>query len=150
MGENCNREYSESCNLVFRARGTVFATLTLAILLHGYNCRRLRGPMWNWTMIKRFFENIFLFSGFACGTVLCLLCIYVPGLNTSVLKLKHISWEWGIVIITLLVFLIISEIYKFGKRKLCKPLSVATEEQGRLQRIWTENTLASSTGGLSK
>ncbi|KAJ2847033.1 hypothetical protein IWW36_004062 [Coemansia brasiliensis] len=150
MGENCNREYSESCELVFRARGTVFATLTLAILLHGYNCRRLRGPMWNWNMIKRFFENIFLFSGFLCGTILCLLCIYVPGLNTSVLKLKHISWEWGIVIITLLIFLIISEIYKFGKRKLCKPLAVATEEQGRLQRIWTENTLASSTGGLSK
>ncbi|KAJ2450176.1 hypothetical protein EV183_004463 [Coemansia sp. RSA 2336] len=150
MGDNCNREYSESCDLVFRARGTVFATLTLAILLHGYNCRRLRGPMWNWNMIKRFLENIFLFGGFACGTVLCLLCIYVPGLNKSVLKLKHISWEWGIVAVTLLIFLIISEIYKFGKRKLCKPLSVATEEQGRLQRIWTENTLASSTGGLSK
>ncbi|KAJ2480378.1 hypothetical protein IWW56_002486 [Coemansia sp. RSA 2131] len=150
MGEDCNHRYSDSCDLVFRARGTVFATLTLGILLHAYNCRRIRGPMWNWHMIKRVHENRFLFAGVVCGTVLCLLCMYVPGLNTAVLKMKGISWEWGIVLITLLIFLILSELYKFAKRKLCKPLSVATEEQGRLQRIWTENTLASSTGGLSK
>ncbi|KAJ2828080.1 hypothetical protein IWW50_001565 [Coemansia erecta] len=150
MGEECNRGYSESCDLVFRARGTVFATLTLAILLHAYNCRRIRGPMWNWHMIKRVHENRFLFAGAVCGTILCILCIYVPGLNTAVLKMKGISWEWGIVLVTLLVFLILSELYKFAKRKLCKPLSVATEQQGRLQRIWTENTLASSTGGLAK
>ncbi|KAJ2430041.1 hypothetical protein IWW43_003046 [Coemansia sp. RSA 1935] len=150
MGEECNRGYSESCDLVFRARGTVFATLTLAILLHAYNCRRIRGPMWNWHMIKRVHENRFLFGGVICGTILCLLCMYVPGLNTAVLKMKGISWEWGIVLITLLVFLILSELYKFAKRKLYKPMSVATEAQGRLQRIWTENTLASSTGGLSK
>ncbi|KAJ1856202.1 hypothetical protein GGH12_002681 [Coemansia sp. RSA 1822] len=150
MGEECNHGYSDSCDLVFRARGTVFATLTLGILLHAYNCRRIRGPMWNWHMIKRVHENRFLFAGVVCGTVLCLLCMYVPGLNTAVLKMKGISWEWGIVLITLLIFLILSELYKFAKRKLCKPLSVATEEQGRLQRIWTENTLASSTGGLSK
>ncbi|KAJ2662061.1 hypothetical protein IW148_003109 [Coemansia sp. RSA 1199] len=150
MGEECNREYSDSCDLVFRARGTVFATLTLGILIHAYNCRRIRGPMWNWHMIKRVHENRFLFAGVVCGTVLCILCMYVPGLNTAVLKMKGISWEWGIVLITLLIFLILSELYKFAKRKLCKPLSVATEEQGRLQRIWTENTLASSTGGLSK
>ncbi|KAJ2083051.1 hypothetical protein H4R24_001090 [Coemansia sp. RSA 988] len=150
MGEACNREYSDSCDLVFRARGTVFATLTLAILLHAYNCRRLRGPMWNWHMVKRFHENKFLLAGVVAGTILCLLCIYVPGLNTKVLKMKGISWEWGIVLITLLIFLIMSELYKFAKRKLLKPLSVATEEQGRLQRIWTENTLASSAGGLAK
>ncbi|KAJ2264855.1 hypothetical protein IWW46_006131 [Coemansia sp. RSA 2440] len=106
--------------------------------------------MWNWHMIKRVHENRFLFGGVICGTILCLLCMYVPGLNTAVLKMKGISWEWGIVLITLLVFLILSELYKFAKRKLYKPMSVATEAQGRLQRIWTENTLASSTGGLSK
>ncbi|KAJ2717123.1 hypothetical protein H4R19_000208 [Coemansia spiralis] len=150
MGEACNREYSDSCDLVFRARGTVFATLTLAILLHSYNCRRIRGPMWNWTMVKRFYENKFLFAGVVAGTILCIVCMYVPGLNTGALKMKGISWEWGIVLITLLVFLILSELYKFGKRKLLQPISVATLEQERLQRIWTENTLASSAGGLEK
>ncbi|KAJ2157094.1 hypothetical protein GGF46_004746 [Coemansia sp. RSA 552] len=150
MGEGCNREYSESCDLVFRARGTVFATLTLAILLHAYNCRRIRGPMWNWTMVKRFHENKFLLGGATAGAILCILCIYIPGLNTDGLKMKGISWEWGIVLVTLLIFLILSEIYKFAKRKLLKPLSVATEAQDRLHRIWTENTLASSTGGLAK
>ncbi|KAJ1731572.1 hypothetical protein LPJ61_002471 [Coemansia biformis] len=150
MGEECNREYSESCDLVFRARGTVFATLTLAILLHSYNCRRIRGPMWNWTMLKRFYENKFLFAGVVAGTILCIICMYVPGLNTGALKMKGISWEWGVVLITLLVFLILSEIYKFAKRRLLKPISVATQEQERLQRIWTENTLASSVGGLAK
>ncbi|KAJ2441781.1 hypothetical protein GGF42_007178, partial [Coemansia sp. RSA 2424] len=143
--------YTDACDLVFRARGTVFATLTIGILLHAYNCRRIRGPMWNWHMIKRFHENKFLLAGFISGTILCLLCMYVPGLNTKVLKMKGISWEWGVVLITLLVFIIISEIYKFGKRRFLKPLTVATEEQVRLQRIWTENTLTSmNNNGLEK
>ncbi|KAJ2858933.1 hypothetical protein GGH94_006366 [Coemansia aciculifera] len=150
MAEHCNKGYTEECDLVFRARGAVFATLTLGILLHAYNCRRIRGPMWSWNMLKRFHENKFLLGGFISGTILCLLCMYVPGLNTSVLKMKGISWEWGVVLITLLVFLILSELYKFGKRRLLKPLTVATEEQVRLQRIWTENTLTSLSNGLEK
>jgi P-type Na+/K+ transporter len=34
LGMNCNREPSASCNTVFRARSTVFATLTFEILLY--------------------------------------------------------------------------------------------------------------------
>ncbi|KAJ2854117.1 hypothetical protein J3B02_002830 [Coemansia erecta] len=150
MAQHCNEGYSEECDLVYRARGTVFATLTLGILLQAYNCRRLRGPMWNLRMLKRFLENKFLFGGVVSGTILCILCLYIPGLNTKVLKLSGISWEWGIVLITLLVFLILSEIYKFAKRKLLKPMVSATIEQERLQRIWTENTLASTGAGLEK
>ncbi|ORX74432.1 calcium ATPase [Linderina pennispora] len=149
MGEHCNMEYNDSCDLVYRARGTTFATLTIAILLHSYNCRRLRGPMWNWSMIKRFHENKFLFGGFISGTILCIMCLYIPGLNTRVLKLKGISWEWGVVLVTLLVFLIMSELYKLAKRKFLKPIKVATAEQERLQRIWTENTLASNDNDYS-
>ncbi|KAJ1849552.1 hypothetical protein LPJ57_008336 [Coemansia sp. RSA 486] len=150
MAQHCNEGYSEECDLVYRARGTVFATLTLGILLQAYNCRRLRGPMWNLRMIKRFMENKFLFGGVVSGTILCLLCMYIPGLNHKVLKLSGISWEWGIVLITLLVFIILSEIYKFAKRKLLKPMVSATIGQERLQRIWTENTLASTGAGLEK
>ncbi|KAI8321663.1 potassium/sodium efflux P-type ATPase [Martensiomyces pterosporus] len=149
MSYHCNQDYKDECELVFRARGTVFATLTLAILVHSYNCRRIRGPMWNLHMLKRFTENKFLFGGFVSGTILCLLCMYIPGLNTKVLKMKGIGWEWGVVLVTLLIFIILSELYKFGKRRWLKPLSNATAEQERLQRIWTENTLA-STGGLEK
>lgn len=150
MAEHCNKDYRDECDLVFRARGTVFATLTIGILLHSYNCRRIRGPMWNWHMLKRFHENRYLFAGFVSGVILCLLCIYVPGLNTKVLKMTNISWEWGVVAVTLLVFIILSELYKFIKRKLLKPLSNATAEQERLQRIWTENTTLGSIGGDHK
>ena len=34
LGEECNREVSNSCDAVFRARSTVFATLTLQISLY--------------------------------------------------------------------------------------------------------------------
>ncbi|KAI9504479.1 Na+/K+ P-type ATPase [Coemansia spiralis] len=144
MAQHCNKDYVEECDLVFRARGAVFATLTLGILLHAYNSRRIRGPMWNIRMLKRVHENKVLFFGFLSGTVLCLLCMYVPGLNTKVLKMKGVGWEWGVVLVTLLIFLILSELYKFGKRKILKPLSIATEEQERLQRIWTETTTLGS------
>ena len=34
LGEECNREVNNSCDAVFRARSTVFATLTLQISLY--------------------------------------------------------------------------------------------------------------------
>lgn len=34
LGANCNREPSQSCDAVFKARSTVFATLTFEILLY--------------------------------------------------------------------------------------------------------------------
>ncbi|KAJ2559172.1 hypothetical protein EV175_000470 [Coemansia sp. RSA 1933] len=99
-------------------------------------------------MLKRVRENKILFYGFFSGLVLCLLCVYVPGLNSKVLKMKGISWEWGVVLVTLLVFLVLSELYKFAKRKLLSPLSVATDEQERLQRMWTETTTIASVGDI--
>ncbi|KAJ1796913.1 hypothetical protein LPJ59_003463 [Coemansia sp. RSA 2399] len=146
MAQHCNKDYTDECDLVFRARGAVFATLTIAILLHAYNCRRIRGPMWSIAMLRRVHENKILFYGFFSGLALCLLCMYVPGLNTKVLKMKGIGWEWGVVLVTLLVFLVLSEVYKFAKRRLLKPLSVATDEQERLQRMWTETTTLASVG----
>lgn len=116
LGNDCNKEYSEECQLVFRARGAVFTALTLMVLLHGFTCRDLMNPMWTykaWTSRK---QNKYLLMSFAGCMALCIIVLYVPVLNTQVFKHEGITWEWGMVIASSLVYIAISEIYKWTKR----------------------------------
>ncbi|ORZ02276.1 potassium/sodium efflux P-type ATPase [Syncephalastrum racemosum] len=116
LGNDCNKEYSEECRLVFRARGAVFTALTLMVLLHGFTCRDLMNPMWTykaWTSRK---QNKYLLMSFAGCMILCIIVLYVPVLNTEVFKHEGITWEWGMVVASSLVYIVISEIYKWTKR----------------------------------
>ncbi|RKP10122.1 potassium/sodium efflux P-type ATPase [Thamnocephalis sphaerospora] len=74
FGHDCNHAYSTVCDLVFRARGTGYATLTLLILAHGFNCRSMRNPQvntdvfkhtmltWEWALV---FIALFIFLCFS-------------------------------------------------------------------------------------
>ncbi|KAJ1983018.1 hypothetical protein H4R34_001528 [Dimargaris verticillata] len=131
LGVDCNSTYSDSCDDVFRARGTLFTTLTYILLLHAYNCRDPRNPQW-WGWWKELgfvegFKEYFLSNrylawsiGIECLTIFPVL--YIPTLNTVVFKHKSISWEWGIVVISIILFLVFSELYKLAKRTFLKPL----------------------------
>ncbi|KAJ1978181.1 hypothetical protein H4R35_002004 [Dimargaris xerosporica] len=131
LGVDCNSTYSDSCDDVFRARGTLFTTLTYILLLHAYNCRDPRNPQW-WGWWKELgvvegFKEYFLSNRYLAWSIgiECLIIfpvLYIPTLNTAVFKHRPISWEWGIVIISITLFLLFSELYKLAKRTLLKPL----------------------------
>ncbi|KAK9693024.1 hypothetical protein K7432_014106 [Basidiobolus ranarum] len=118
LGIDCNSNYSDECDLVFRARGAAFSCLTLLILLHAYNCRSLREPQWLAPGIRNYYTNKPLFWSICLGCALLIPVLYIPYINTSVFKHQYLTWEWAIIVVSIIIFLISSELYKFVKRKV--------------------------------
>ncbi|SPQ94860.1 unnamed protein product (mitochondrion) [Plasmodiophora brassicae] len=115
---DCNHDYSNACDVIFRARGCLFATLTILMLLHTYNCRRRRESVWNPRFFEQAFENPYIAYALAVGIAITLISLYVPGLNLDVFKQAPIGLtEWGLVALSIVIFIAVSECYKFVKRR---------------------------------
>ena len=126
LGFNCNRSYRKSCDLVFRARASVFAELTWLILISAWEFKSLRRSMFsldpkttiasNSPFLKGIYENRFLFFSVVIGALSVFPAVYIPGLNTSVFKHKGISWEWALSVGAIVVFVLGVEAWKALKR----------------------------------
>ncbi|KAI9291332.1 Na P-type ATPase [Neoconidiobolus thromboides FSU 785] len=128
LGSGCNDHYSEDCELVFRARAASYACLTLLILLHAFNCRSLRQSSWSMKALKSLKNNRFLLFSVIFGALLLIPAIYIPGLNHEVFRHAPIDWEWIMIFISCIVFLILSEGFKWFKRSYFKSNLVYTED----------------------
>ncbi|KAI8359658.1 putative Na P-type ATPase [Mortierella sp. GBAus27b] len=122
-GQSCNQEYSDACDGVFKARATAYASLTFLLLAQAINCRSLRSSSWSVKNLKTLRHNKMLWLSIVIGALFVIPCIYIPGLNKNVFKHTGISYEWGIVVATLVIFILFSDLYKFIKRRTMKPLS---------------------------
>lgn len=125
LGVDCNRAYSDSCEVVFRARAAVFAELTWLILISAWEFKHLRRSMFAlnpdgqagfFQFFKDIYENRFLFWAVTIGALSVFLPVYIPTLNTSIFKQKSITWEWGLVIGFTLLFVAGMETWKAVKR----------------------------------
>ncbi|KAG8935760.1 hypothetical protein FRC02_006569 [Tulasnella sp. 418] len=116
LGHECNRESSDDCIPVFRARSAVFATIVFEILLYAWELKALDRSMFSITPGKPFYEDLYankiLFWSVVFGCASVPIAIYVPGLNTSVFHMRGISWEWGIVVGMTVVFMLFTELWK--------------------------------------
>ncbi|KAG0203385.1 Na+ ATPase [Mortierella sp. GBA30] len=117
LGYNCNGGYSDVCDGVYRARATCYATLTLLILSHAINCRAIRESCWTWMSLKTVRQNTTLWLTIVLGALVLIPVIYIPGLNRNVFKHADISYEWGIALAALVIWIAFVEIYKLIKRK---------------------------------
>lgn len=97
LGEDCNGHYNDTCDEVYRARGALFATLTVIVLLHGFTCRDLRNSTWSLKALRGP-KNKYLFWSTLFGFILLIVALYVPVLNTDVFRHKPITWEVNIYI----------------------------------------------------
>ncbi|KAJ1966335.1 hypothetical protein IWQ62_002452, partial [Dispira parvispora] len=129
LGMECNERYSDSCDTVFRARGAIFTTMTYMLLLHAYNCKDVRKPIWwGWWQkgergfSERFLSNKYLLYSVTGGNLIVFPILYIPTFNTEIFKHKPITWEWAIVGVSILVFFVFSELYKLAKRRFMKPI----------------------------
>lgn len=109
----CNEHYSSICDDVFRARGACFASLSLLLLVHAYNCRDMRRSVFE----SKLMDNKLLFWTCFGGIFLVVPTFYIPGLNTEVLKQKPLSWEWAPVLAGIVIFEVFVEMYKWLKRR---------------------------------
>ncbi|KAL1983420.1 hypothetical protein VTN96DRAFT_10326 [Rasamsonia emersonii] len=138
LGIDCNRQESEACHVVFRARAAVFAELTWLILIAAWEFKHLRNSMFNLdpmrsgakddgssgallffppSFFRDIWENQFLFWAVIIGAVSVFPCVYIPGLNTSVFKQRGISWEWALSFGAVIIFVLGVEAWKAIKRR---------------------------------
>jgi len=118
---SCNSEISDECYPIFVARGTAFYFLSLALLVHGFVCRHTRRSLlknkMTWDGSKWLVFAVLL------ATVLIVPTAYIPFLNTNVFKQAPIDgFGWLFTVVGIIIFLIITEIYKFVKRHTMKSL----------------------------
>lgn len=121
LGVDCNLSYSASCEPVFRARATCYATMTWIFLLFAWGLIDLRRSLFYmpkgfraWAM--HLWGNQFLFYAVTVVFFTVFATLYVPVLNHVVFKHTGISWEWAIVFIDVGVFMGLSEAWKWAKR----------------------------------
>jgi len=137
LGQLCNTKWSEDCEGVFRARATAYACMTMLILAHAINCRSLRQSGWSLTNLKTLKHNRMLWMSIVVGALLVFPVVYIPGLNHNVFKHSAMSYEWGLVALSLVIFIAFAEIYKLIKTKLMKPLGLEANGEAEMDRMRT-------------
>ncbi|KAK9332037.1 hypothetical protein V1520DRAFT_336241 [Lipomyces starkeyi] len=134
LGENCNSGYSDSCEVVFRARAAMFAQLTWLILISALEFKNLRRSMFrlnvddrsNFPFFKDMYSNKFLLFSVLIGAFSVFPVIHIPKLNTDVFKMKAITWEWSLLAVVMVIFVFGVETWKFIKRQR----DMFTKQQG--------------------
>ncbi|PIA95713.1 Calcium-transporting ATPase 3 [Cercospora beticola] len=139
LGENCNDAYSERCDTVYRGRATCFACLTWFALFLAWELVDMRRSFFRmqpgskkyftqwWYDVRR---NKFLFWAILIGFVTIFPTLYIPVINTVVFKHVGITWEWGVVFISALLFFLGIELWKFCKRVYFRRVA---QKQARLR-----------------
>lgn len=125
LGFNCNTEYSESCRYVFRARSTGFIIMTWCLLVLAWEVIDMRRSVFAmhpetdhpYTQVfADLWSNQFLFWSVVLGFVSAIPLIYIPVINRVVFKHSPITWEWGVCVAGLVVFVMGVEVWKYAKR----------------------------------
>ena len=126
LGVDCNAEWNETCDVVFRGRGTVFAVLSFLLLVTAWEVkhfsrslfnldpRRFNGPF---SIFKALLYNRFLLWAVVAGFVITFPVLYIPVVNKTVFKHKGIGWEWGVVFGALILYIAFVETWKAIKRR---------------------------------
>ncbi|CAK7239439.1 MAG: potassium/sodium eff [Sporothrix thermara] len=126
LGHDCNSAWSAPCRAVFRARATVFVQLTYLILLSAWEFKDMRRSLFRLNpdnphafplnVATDLWANKFLFFSVIVGAVPPVILIYIPVVGEKVMKHQPISWEWGLVVAGIVVFLLAVELWKYIKR----------------------------------
>lgn len=137
LGSGCNDGFNETCGVVYRARSTTYATLSWLLLVTSWEVKHFQRSLFAmnpelWTgpfaVFKTVWHNRFLFWAVAAGFVLVFPVIYLPTVNRVVFKHDAITWEWGVVVACLVVYIGLVEAWKAIKRRFRLGMHVAKEE----------------------
>ena len=127
LGSGCNDEWNESCDVIFRARSTTYATLSFLLLIAAWEAKHFTRSLFAmnpelWTgptsVFKTVCHNRTLFWAVIAGFAFTFPVIYIPAVNEIVFKHGPITWEWGIVFGCVVVLLALVESWKAVKRRV--------------------------------
>ncbi|CUG84846.1 calcium motive p-type ATPase, putative [Bodo saltans] len=108
---DCNKPDGVNCDRIWEARATSFAVLYIGLLLHAYNVRHPRQSV----LSMKWFDNHWLCGSVAFGMVTLVPMLYVEPIATNVFIHRMLTWEWGVIAVALLIFMIFCELYKLVK-----------------------------------
>lgn len=139
IGYNCNSEDDSgdiTCHLVWKARSTCFVALNVQLLIQGYVCRSPRKSIFK----QKFFNNLVLFSSLLFGTFLLLPTLYIPWAAHNLFKHSGIGYEWLIILVDIVIYIILTESYKYCKRiyystTVQRRRTIITEDGGRIEMV---------------
>jgi Na+-exporting ATPase len=125
LGRDCNHEYNDSCNVVFSARAATYATLSFLLCITAWEVKHFSRSLFNLdpaysgplSIFRSVWRNRFLFWAVIAGFVITLPVIYLPFVNRTVFKHEGITWEWGLVCGSVVVYTGLVESWKGVKRR---------------------------------
>ncbi|KAH7071403.1 sodium P-type ATPase-like protein [Paraphoma chrysanthemicola] len=130
LGSGCNEGYNESCQVVFRARATTYATITLLLLVTAWEVKHFARSLFNMypntdlgvpkplSVFPTLWRNRFLFFAVMAGLCLMFPIVYLPVINEKVFKHGSITWEWGVAFGAVVIYISAIETWKMIKRRL--------------------------------
>lgn len=113
LGVDCNEDLSKDvCNHTGRARGAVFASFLIVLMIHAFVCKHPTQSILRMNLLE---NKVLLWSVIILG-VSVFPVVYIPVINNKVFLLFGIKWEWGMVVASALFHLVVSEVYKLARR----------------------------------
>jgi magnesium-transporting ATPase (P-type) len=119
---NCDSNYADGCFEFYRARSAMIVTFSYISLILAVHCRSYRRPEWDLRGIKETLHTTTWVGTFIFETIGLPIFIYVPTVNILGFRQAPISWEWGLCIGFILLWIAFGEVYKMIKRKVMKPI----------------------------
>lgn len=129
LGVDCNAEYNSTCDNVYRARATTYATLSFLLLVTAWEVKHFTRSLFNmypemyngpFSVFKTVWKNKFLFGAVLAGFLITFPVIYLPVIDRRVFKHQAIGIEWAVVIACVVVYIALVELWKAGKRRFGK------------------------------
>lgn len=151
LSRGCNSSY-EGCDTVYRARATTFLCMTWFALFLAWEMVDMRRSFFRMNpdskkyltqWIYDVWRNKFLFTGIMIGFVTVFPILYIPGLNDVVFAHTGISWEWGVVFVEAILFILGVEAWKWCKRVYFRRRAQTAGQSG-------SGRLGKSTTGISR
>ncbi|KAI1373135.1 potassium/sodium eff [Hypoxylon crocopeplum] len=133
LGFDCNAEYNASCDNVYRARATTYATISFLLLVTAWEVKHFTRSLFNmypemypgpFSVFKTVWRNKFLFGAVLAGFFITFPVIYLPVIDRRVFKHQAIGIEWAVVAACVVVYIALVELWKAGKRRFRKSVIV--------------------------
>ncbi|KAF2871188.1 hypothetical protein BDV95DRAFT_573468 [Massariosphaeria phaeospora] len=134
LGSGCNEDFNDSCDVVYRARATTYATITLLLLVTAWEVKHFSRSLFNLypdssrpgsssrvprglSVFPAVWRNRFLFWAVTAGFVIMFPIVYLPVINRQVFKHSAITWEWGVSFGCVVIYVAAIESWKAVKRR---------------------------------
>ena len=129
LGMDCNEAYNETCDLAYRSRGTAYSILTVLLSIMALEAKHLTRGLFNmnpeekqgpFSIFHTITKNRFLFWAVLVGVLTPFPIIYIPGFNRRVFRHGPLTYEWGLVFASVVLFVALVESWKAIKRRKLK------------------------------